>query len=347
LIGKGLKSKNKKGYWVSYVLGILLFGFIAVYASKQETSNSQPNYIFPALTVLFFLAAVICLYRFIIIKNYSIVNNRLTVTSFGKPEKSYHRDEIESWTEIEVKGKSGRWNVLTLHIKTGEKLKISSSIYENYSEIKQLATNTKSRNLKYEQSSEHKNGFYVAVFMMIVGLLFFIGVYNALYRKNINTEDIAVFGDETLNIQYIEAKHDYILIRVKSYPDFNFRISGKDLKAVFVDDLFRDIKTGDSIFIGIDKAEYRIKLAKTDSLTFFDKFYFNTNINVQTLQSKKNYYLQLSEINALRSESKSWDALLFGAFGSVLLLGGIFGIRKSIQYNYEQDDIVGSKNSDR
>jgi len=277
------------------------------------------------------MGAMICFYRLITLKNYSIVKNTLMVMSFGKTKKSYNLNEVESWTEKQIKEKYDKWEILTLYLKTGEKVKISGRNYDNYFEIKNEVTKNKKRNLELEDLAELKTGLQVCIIFALIGILCFFGAYNALQIKDVDAKDIVVFGAKNAEkIELRKRKRNSVLIKLENFPDLNFIISGKNLKATFVDDLINEVKEGDSIFIGIDKAEYRKKIINVDSLSFADTYFFNENISVESVASKNNDYLNLSGVNAVRLDDKFWDVTIFGFFGFIMILPGLFAIKKSI-----------------
>ncbi|QOG01931.1 hypothetical protein [Flavobacterium sp. MDT1-60] len=333
-----LKSKNKKGYWVPYILGIAACLALSVYSYTKFIALKYPDYIGLIFSVLLLVIALLLFYFLISIKTYTVINNKLIVISFERAQKTYNLNEVKSWTEVPIKGKYDRYEVFILHFKSGEKIKLSSNTYDNYFELKNELTKNKERNLKLEELNQIKSVLIGCIVLTIIGILFLVGAYNKLQNKDLEDKDIIVFGDKTSgSIQYINRKHDFVLIKLESYPDFDFRIQGKDLKATFVEELINEIKTGDSIFLGIDKTEYRTKIIKTDSLSFSDQYFFNEVISVISVHSKKNDYLKLSEVNAIRSDDKYWDFVLFSVFGLLLTVPGIYGIKTAIiKMNNEQ-----------
>ncbi|MDA6070028.1 hypothetical protein NJT12_10405 [Flavobacterium sp. AC] len=327
-----LTSIKKKEYWTYYVLGILAFLSLAIFCFTKYTPENHSRNICLILSIVFIIISLICSYNLISIKSFCIANNNLTVTLYGKVIKNYNLNDVESCTQKQHKGRYEKWETLTLYIKTGEKIKISSSIYDNYFELKNELTRNKVRNFKIEELTEQKFGLKVALFLLLIGFLFLFGAYNSSQVKDINVQDIIVFGDKTSeHIQYIKNKNSYIKINVENYPNLNFIINGNEINATSRNDLMDKIKVGDSIFIGINKSEYKRKLIKVDSLSFADKYFFNENINIVSLKSSKKDYLKLSDVNTIQSDRKYWNFVIFGFFGLIMILAGIFGIQKSIE----------------
>ncbi|MEN2488033.1 hypothetical protein AAYQ05_09570 [Flavobacterium sp. B11] len=244
--------------------------------------------------------------------------------------KVYNLDEIDGWTEKQYKGKFENWEEIIVYFKNGEKIKISSDYFENYFEIKHKIALIKNRDTQKEELIEKRINKKLAIAFFIISLLLFYWAYNALHVEDIKSNDIFVLKDRTSErIKLTRGKHKSIEIKLEMYPDLIFRISGNDaMKATYVKKLIEEIKIGDSIFVGINKSDYRQKLIKVDSLTFGDKYFFNENINVESVKSAKSDYLSLSDNNLSKSENKSWNFGWFFAFGIFFLLMSIFGWNK-------------------
>ena len=113
------------------------------------------------------------------------------------------------------------------------------------------------------------------------------------------------------------------------YPDLIFVISGNDaMQATDVKNLIEEVNVGDSIFVGINKIDYRRKLIKVDSLTFSDKYFFNERISVESVKSVKSNYLKLSDNNFRKSENISWNFGIFTISGLFFFVISIIGFNK-------------------
>ncbi|KUJ62101.1 hypothetical protein AR687_08735 [Flavobacteriaceae bacterium CRH] len=334
-----MKSKKKGDYWSDYVVGILFFLLTLIFSLTVYINEKHSDNISLVISIFLLIGALGCLYNWITIKSYCIVNGKtIQISSFKRATKSYHLDEITSWTEKQYKGKFVRWEVLTLYLRTGKKIKISSDRYANYLEIKAELTKDKQRSLKIEELIEKKINLQLSIIFIMIGILFFIGANNALNVKTINPKDIVVFGDEIVKIKYLRKKQNSISIKLKNTPDLDFYISSNALKATFVEDLLNDIKQGDTLFIGIDKADYRSKIVKTDSLSFSDKYFFNENISVESVRSAKKDYLYLSENNASILDDRYWNFGIFGIFGLFFFLFSIYGITSYLKKGVDDEN---------
>jgi hypothetical protein len=280
------------------------------------------------------LSLIICAFivlNLFSIKNYSINEKEIIQWSFLRKEKKvYALNEIESWTEKQFKGKFDNWEEMLVYFKNGEKIKISSDYFENYIEIKNELTKNTARNTSREELNKKKSEQRLAILFFIICFLFFYGAYNALQVEDIKSEDLIVFGDKTSkNIKYIQKKHSSVEIKLEKYPEIIFHISGDALKATSRTELIKDIKKGDSIFIGIDKATYRKEIIRVDSLSMTEKYFPNEYISVESVESKEFYYLELSANNLERSENKYISCFVFGLFGFLCIFMSIIGFTKN------------------
>ncbi|KAF2328070.1 hypothetical protein [Flavobacterium ginsenosidimutans] len=326
-----LITKKKKYYWKDHFFGLLLFLLIAILTFVNYTPKNNAKNLCLILLILSLIIIVLILLNLFSVKNYCFTKNELIESSFIKNKKKvYNLDEIDGWTEKQYKGKFENWEEIIVYFKNGEKTKISSDYFENYFEIKNKIALIKNRDTQKEELIEKRINKKLAIAFFIISLLFFYWAYNALQVEYIKSNDIFVLKDKTSErIKLTRGKHKSIEIKLEMYPDLIFRISGNDaMKATHVEKLIEEIKVGDSIFVGINKSDYKQKLLKVDSLTFGDKYFFNENISVESVRSVKSDYLSLSDNNLSKSENKSWNFGWFFAFGIFFLLMSIFGWNK-------------------
>ncbi len=326
-----MNSKKKKGYWKSHFLGLLFCLIIAIYTFIKYTPNNNAKNFCLIFFILSLIASGFILLNLFSIKNFTVTKNKLIQWSFLRSEKKvYELDELESWTEKQLKGKFDTWEEITLYFKSGERIKISSDYFENYFELKNEVTKGKKHDTECEELKERKKEKELAIIFLIISTLLFYGAYNALHVEDIKSKDIIVFGDITSEkIEYVKSKHSHINIRLKKYPELVFRIDNKALEATSVKKIMSDVYIGDSIYLGIDKKDYREKLIRVDSLSISDKYFFNENISIQSIKSKTTNYLTLSDNNFNRLENKSWNCFVFLLLGLIFFSMSMFGFSQT------------------
>lgn len=327
-----LNTKKKKYYWKDHFFGLLLFLLIAILTFVNYTPKNNAKNLCLILFILSLIIIALILLNLFSVKNYCFTKNELIESSsFIKNKKKVcNLNEIEGWTEKQYKGKFENWEEIILYFKNGEKRKISSDYFDNYFEVKNKIALIKNRDTQREELIEKKINKKLAIAFCIISLLFFYWAFNALQVEDIKSNDIFVLKDKTSEkIKLTKGKHKSIEIKLEMYPNLIFRISGNDaMKATHVKNLIEEVKIGDSIFVGINKSDYRQKLIKIDSLTFGDKYFFNENISVESVKSVNSDYLKLSDNNLSKSKNKSWNFGWFFAFGIFFLLMSIFGWNK-------------------
>ncbi|MWB93370.1 hypothetical protein GON26_03290 [Flavobacterium sp. GA093] len=328
-----LHLKKKEYYWKDHFFGLLFFFSIAIYTFIKYTPDNNAKYLCLIFMILSLIICVFIILNLLSIKNYSITEKELIEWSFLRKEKKvFALNEMESWTEKQLKGKFGNWEQMVLYFKNGEKTKILSDYFENYAELKNVLTKDITRNTEREELNTKKFEKKLAILFLIICFLFFYGAYNALQVEDIKSEDIVVFGDKTSKkIKYIQKKHSSVEIKLEQYPEFIFYISGDALKATSRTALIEDIKKGDSIFIGIDKATYRKEIIRVDSLSTSEKYFPNEYISVESVESKEFHYLELSANNFERSENKYISCFVFALFGFFFILMSIIGFTKKTE----------------
>jgi hypothetical protein len=325
---KKLKSKKKLTYKVIYIVGIL--GSLLL--SKQLYSKYNPKDYSEILnlyvSILFLIFALLCLYSFLSIKSYYLYKDKFVQKSFlGQKVKSFSFDEIDFWIKEQKEDKYSQWEVLTLYTLKGEKIKISGYFYENYHEIKNELTRNVSRNTKLEESRLQEKDLRYTIGFVIFGLILLFCAYKFIMIKELQSSDIIVFSNKiSKDIEVIRGrkKSKSILIKLEKYPEFDFKINGPAFKAIDSENLIEKVKQGDSVFIGIKKADFNRKLIKKDSLTFIDKYFHFKTIAIESITAKKKEYLTLTESNKLRISNRYWGFCFFGIFGSVLFFAGLF-----------------------
>ena len=135
--------------------------------------------------VSFLLLGLLAMYYFINFNVIYITNDKLIFKSlFGYTKKSIFLSEITSYNEIKkenskfkYEAEHMKWNDLTLY---GDsfKYKISSTSYNNYSELKSVLIKGLKRDYNSEINWERNNSLYYGIGFLIFGLIisFWLGI---------------------------------------------------------------------------------------------------------------------------------------------------------------------------
>lgn len=306
-----------------------MFLIIGIISFKHYTPENNAKNICLIFIIISLIVIFIILLNLLIIKDYRIQNNILIESSILK-KKSFDINSIKDWTEKQFKGKFDSWEELTLNFKNSESIIISSDYYKNYYDLKTEITKDKTRNIQKEEDIQKSKEKTLAILFLIVSFLFFYGSYSSLQVKSIKSEEIIVVGDKTSKrIKYNNGKSSSVEIELTNYPDLLFVISGNDaIQATNISKLVEEVNIGDSIYVGINKIDYRKKLIKIDSLSFTEKHFFNERIGVESIKSEKSHYLKLSDNNHRKSENIFWNFGIFALFGLFFFVTSIVGFNK-------------------
>jgi hypothetical protein len=321
-----IKSENSFG---SYFLILFIGGigglFICYYLTSSALKEPYPQITGIILGSFFGLIGVVslfCIYSFDTILIYS---DHVVIRSiFGNIKKIIYIQDITIWTEVEKENKHLKWKELAIYT-TQTKYQLNSSIYTNYPQLKTALILGKPRDLQKQDRRSRRNNLYLAVGLTIVGGLF---LYSAslIYSRGdveINSSQLQTITDTITSTAEIgkssKKSSRSIHIKLKSFPAFNFNISGNAYYAMRTNDYIANVKVGDMITLSIMKDDYQMKLTKEKPLGFWDKTVNYSSIYVYELLDRKNTYLSLQGYN---KESKS-DSGLRLPFVFVLGLPGL------------------------
>ena len=249
---------------------------------------------------------------------------------FGHVKKNIKKDSIITWTEIEKANKYDEWKELIIYTSKCN-YKLSSSIYENYSELRNNLISGKKNNLKKEIKLIKRKNAVLAVFFLMTGgcCLFFAFNFYYMNKDEISYYDLQTISGVITNKAEIHTGSKgsgSISINLRSYPSFNFYISGNSLKATNISSYIENVKIGDTLNLEILKDEYQKKLTKEMPLSFWDKTINYSFISVYGLRDKNSSFLHLNDyIYELKN-----DWALASLFLWVFFIVGLFMIGAGI-----------------
>lgn len=324
IINEKPEFTSNKSLFVIIVLlfGGFGFGSLGFFLVKEAFRNTYPEIWTVAFGAFFGLTGLYSLVALFLIDNIEIYNNRLELKSIvGKTKKIIYYEEIITWSEIEKENKHQKWKDLTIYTSESS-YKISSSIYTNYSDIRQKLIRGKARDRKFEQSWNKSNNRYWAIGMFLFGALCFWGSFYFYTNKDNRLDYSSLTSLSGTIISPVKVSsgsktNKYIRINIKEYPEFNFDINGVAYAVTDVNSLINNVKKGDKIYVSILTKEYQSKLTKQKELSFWDKVNDYKFIQVYGIEDSSYTYLSTYDYNM---ESKTdnkigiWTLSLLGVF---------------------------------
>jgi hypothetical protein len=325
-----IKSDNSfLTYFITLLLGGLGMLWVCYYLTSGALKDPYPQIAGIILGGFFGLFGFLCLIAIYSLDSIYIYSDYLKVKSiFGNIKKTIYLDEIITWTEIEKETKYTKWTDLTIYTDR-TKFKLSSSIYNNYQQLKSALVKEKTRDLQRQNNWFRRNNLYYAIGFTILGGLFLYTAYHFYLTKDneIKYSELQTITDVITNKAEIEKGSKgsrSIRIKLKSYPTFSFDIAGNGYSATYASDYVANVKIGDTLNLDIMKDEYQMKLTKEKSLGFWDKTINYSFISVYGLRDKNNTYLNLTDYNNVHKSDTPIGIWVFGLAGLFVLGSGLY-----------------------
>lgn len=143
---------------------------------------------------------------------------------------------------------------------------------------------------------------------------------------------VSITGILDHDIELHGRKSKTFIINLKNHPDINFQIGSVSLKQTYSDDLTTENKTGDTMIIIIEDAEYRSKILKKEKIPFPDNILHYDKVDVVEIRNKTKTYLSLEDYVTAHRQSNYIGIAFFGIFGLILISAGtviLISIRNS------------------
>ena len=317
----------------TYFLVLLLCGLgmllLCYYLTSDALKGPYPQIAGIILGGFFGLFGFLCLIAIYGLDSIFINADLLKVKSiFGSTKKVILLSDITTWTEIEKKTRHTKWKELTIYTDR-TKFKLSSSIYNNYPELKRALVKGKRRDLQIQNNWVRRNNLYYAIGFTIFGGLCLYATYHfyLIKDKEVKYSELQRIRDVITNNAEIEKGRKgsrSIRIKLKSYPSFMFDIKGNSYSATYTSDYVTHVKVGDTLNLDIMKDEYQMKLTKEKRLGFWDKTVNYSFISVYGLSDNNHTYLDLTDYNNEHKSDSSIGIWLFGLVGLFVLGNGLY-----------------------
>lgn len=315
-------------------IGSLIVAFLMI---EGALKGPYPQIIDIILGIFFGVIGAIALISIYKLDTILVYSDYYEIKSiFGHIKKIIKKDSIITWTEIEKANKYDEWKELTIYTSKSN-YKLSSSIYGNYSELRNNLISGKKNNLKKEIKLIKRKNAILAVFFLITGGLFLFLSFNFYYlnKEAINYHDLQTITGVITNKAEIHVGSKgsgSININLRSYPSFNFYISGNSLNATNTSSYIENVKIGDTLTIEILKDEYQKKLTKEIPLSFWDKSINYSFISVYGLRDKNTSFLHFNDYIFELKNDRALVPLFLWVFAIVglFMIGGGFYLFKNL-----------------
>lgn len=119
-------------------------------------------------------------------------------------------------------------------------------------------------------------------------------------------------------------KDPYIIIQLKSYPAFSFRIDGDALQATRVKRYLKQVNVGDTLNLDILIDDYQTKISKEKESGFWDGIFDDSEIDVYGLSDSNTTYLDVLDYNVERKGTHEGIVLFLGFMGFIVLGRGVY-----------------------
>lgn len=310
--------KKKLGLFLLLLGAFLVCLAVAALLVVQANKGIYLDLITFVMACFFFLFALAILWGILSFDKIVVDNEMLTVYSIlGYKKKEIYLPAVQDWTELPKKDKYASWFEMTIY-SDSDKYRISSRLYSNYDKLKSEIGRHAFRNKNKENEIRLANTRRTGYVLLALGILILVITGWLFMRKEdpyLTSADLRVVTDVLDNDPYIikgsKGATRSIEIQLKSYPEFTFNISGATYSATYAEDYVNTVRRGDSVFIGIEAADYNKKIIKTEPLSFWDKTIKYNNINVIELSNMSSKYLNLNDYNAAHHKNSKIVGIIF------------------------------------
>jgi len=333
-------SKRKIDSGISYfyvfilVIGGIGFSLAGYFILKSAFDNAYPQ-LFGIILGVFFLAfgllSISCLH---FMNRYIIENDKVSIHSvLGYKKSEIFIHHIVSYTEVKKESKNQKWLELTIFLKSGKKYKISSTLVDDYKQIKNRLTAGRRRDFKRElQRRKRINKVYGCVFLLL-SVLFFIPIVKSYQNKD---DQLATIDYQQVKGMLSEIKFNFgsknqsVEFKLKEYPKFRFDISGSAYRALDRYKFKEKAKINTPIAIKIQLGDYEKKLLQLKDLSFWNKTINYSRINVYAVDYKGVNYLSLLDVE--QEKQGGLLAYVIGfAFIGMLFIYGLYELFKKVK----------------
>ncbi|NOU62004.1 hypothetical protein ELS83_19575 [Marinifilum sp. JC070] len=329
-----IKSKPNIGSIIILLIGCIGMSVLSYKLVSTSLSADYPQLTGLILGAFFGLFAILCIIALLSYDLITIDKEYVTIKSvLGFQKKKIHLRNIRAYNEIKKRTKHTSWTDLTIFY-DDKKLKITSSMFSNYSEVKSRLTRGKRRDVISVKHWHRRSDLYYGIGFIALGLLMFVFFTNIYPNKNENIleHELSIIQGTVDHVTLDRSAKGKRSVRLglKQHPKFIFSLSGINFDASEVEKLLAEVKQNDKIELKILSEVNEKKLLKTTALSFWDKTINYKTIDIYDLRDHKNTYLDINHYNKLRRQNaSSWARNILIVVSFLILTYGLYLLLKA------------------
>lgn len=319
------------------LIGAAFFSVIGYFLIKDAFSI---KYIQIGSLLLGSISLLAAAYTFYLVWNFDTLHiyyDRLVITSiFGYTKRTILLKDITAWAETEKEDKRMKLYTLTIYTDLTN-YKIYSILYANYASIRGILTSATKRSLEKQRAIYRRKKLWSSFFLLTISVAWLCGTYYLYTHKNdvVTSSDLVLLMDEVSNTPEITkgAKGSRSIdIRLKKHSEFNFRLSGDSYRASSAGSYVANVKLGDTVYVGILNTDYRKKIIKDTTLSFWEKSVDYTTIPVYDLSDTSKSYLNVADYNIYHKENSEWPFWVLLCLGTACFFFGVHEVKEYIRH---------------
>jgi len=260
------------------------------------------------------------------IVRYSILRNIIKTVYLG---------EISSWAEVESENKRQRH----IAIRTAKRTITIDHLETGYNDLKEYLSQLQAGERFIASDSTHAqvrqnkkaNKIVYGILYVSLGLYCLFG-YAALKDyifPNSDFDDLSLSEVSGVAASppdvYKSGSSRWVRVKLTNYPKYTFEINSSAFDATATE--VREIKAGDSVFLGIERSEYKKKISKEQPMGFWHKTDLPDKISIYELADSKYQYLSLENC-MLASEADGKLGIYIAAISAGRVIWTLWQLRK-------------------
>jgi len=281
--------------------------FVVVMMNIRQPDHAFLDPVNLALSFVLLAFVGVGLYQVINMPIITIENNVVSIRNlFNSLKNEFTLDEIERYMVVIRKNKNQEWENLYLFTIDQKRIRISSSLYLNYDELKSILIHNKQFNTEAFDRMNRRDDVLrsaLCAFVAIAALCALIYLYNV---KEVKQDELQhLHGTLSHPVEWVHGRKSSTLhLTFHEWNEFSFVIDNLSIEKVDVHALMHEVSSGDTLYFSIEKEVYLKKIDKTMAQTYMDKYHKAKQINIIELRSNQSKFLTLNDYNQVNRSNR-------------------------------------------